>query len=315
CSSIRATRARPATGSTDSGSSPSSPITTAPSVPWPAAVAARETYRCTETSATRAPVSGSSSTSRANLAAARIGPTVWELDGPMPSLNRSNVLTLITCLLGGPAPRRATGSRPLLVGRRARTAAAAAPARPRRPRPGAAAARAGPALPSPASLPLGFGVPGGAPFLVRPALLRLATIGAARAGQVELAGRSLVLHRGRILRRLPGRCTTAELGERRVRGGDHLLGPPGLDLGLAEDPPGGAQLVGQREGDHAAGGAGPSGAARAVHVLLHVVGGIDVDHHGDVVDVQAAGGDVGRHQHGEGALAESGQDVGAQPLL
>src|SRR5699024_11262902 len=103
-----------ATGSTDSGSSPSSPITTAPSVPWPAAVAAREPYRCTETSATRAPVSGSSSTSRANLAAARIGPTVWELDGPMPILNRSNVLTLITCLLGGPAPRRAAVSRPLL---------------------------------------------------------------------------------------------------------------------------------------------------------------------------------------------------------
>src|SRR5699024_6611400 len=252
-SSIRATRARPATGSTDSGSSPSSPITTAPSVPWPAAVAAREPYRCTETSATRAPVSGSSSTSRATLAAARIGPTVWELGLPAPPRRppRGPLVSERRSILSSSAPS------PRSARRRARAAAAPAPARPRLPRPGAAAARAGPALPSPASLPLGFGVPGGAPFLVRPALLRLATIGAARAGQVELAGRSLVLHRGRILRRLPGRCTTAELGERRVRGGDHLLGPPGLDLGLAEDPPGGAQLVGQREGDHAAGGAGP----------------------------------------------------------
>src|SRR5699024_5857854 len=111
------------------------PITTAPSVPWPAAVAAREPYRCTETSATRAPVSGSSSTSRANLAAARIGPTVWELDGPMPILNRSNVLTLITCLLGGPAPRRAAVSRPLLVERCAvRSSASGAPSSHRPPR-------------------------------------------------------------------------------------------------------------------------------------------------------------------------------------
>jgi hypothetical protein len=34
---------------------------------------------------------------RAKVQAAFIGPTVWELEGPMPILNRSNTLTAIKC--------------------------------------------------------------------------------------------------------------------------------------------------------------------------------------------------------------------------
>ena len=40
-----------------------------------------------------------------------------------------------------------------------------------------------------------------------------------------------------------------------------------------------------------------------------------MDHHGDVVDVQSARGDVGGDQRREGALPEAGQHVGAQALL
>ncbi|KWV85371.1 hypothetical protein PFLmoz3_04925 [Pseudomonas fluorescens] len=47
------------------------------------------------------PVVASSRLSRlspsTNRAAARIGPTVWELEGPMPILNRSNTLKDMSC--------------------------------------------------------------------------------------------------------------------------------------------------------------------------------------------------------------------------
>ena len=36
----------------------------------------------------------------ANSIAARIGPTVWELDGPMPILKRSNTLTAMAVCWG-----------------------------------------------------------------------------------------------------------------------------------------------------------------------------------------------------------------------
>src|SRR5699024_7405260 len=70
--------------------------------------------------------------------------------------------------------------------RRARATATTAPARRRLPRPGASAAGAGRALTSAAPLPLGLLLPRGAPLLVRPTLLRLASVGTAGAGQVEL---------------------------------------------------------------------------------------------------------------------------------
>ena len=68
---------------------------TAPGVPCPAPVAPSEPYSSMRTRATF--VSSPSSTrSRTNRAAARIGPTVWELDGPIPIENRSKTETAIT---------------------------------------------------------------------------------------------------------------------------------------------------------------------------------------------------------------------------
>ena len=58
-------------------------------------------------------------------------------------------------------------------------------------------------------------------------------------------------------------------------------------------------LVPQHERDDEAGLAGPGGAARAVQVGLVVLGRVVVDDDVDVVDVDAAGGDVGGDQHRE----------------
>ena len=44
-------------------------------------------------------------------------------------------------------------------------------------------------------------------------------------------------------------------------------------------------------------GAGARGAADAVDIAFRFVGQLEIDHMGDIVDVDAAGGDVGRHQH------------------
>src|SRR5262245_14643136 len=87
-------RSRPASISSDSmvsGRYPSRPSRTAGSVPWPRPVAASDPYSSTRTSATWAstPVASRSST---KFAAARMGPTVCELDGPMPTLKSSNTL-------------------------------------------------------------------------------------------------------------------------------------------------------------------------------------------------------------------------------
>ena len=51
------------------------------------------------------------------------------------------------------------------------------------------------------------------------------------------------------------------------------------------------------ERDRDAAGAGARGAADAVHVALGLVRQVEVDHVRDAVDVDAAGGDVGGHQH------------------
>src|SRR5450830_102111 len=84
-------RAATVSVSTVSGCSPSRPRSTALSLPWPLPVAPREPYSSTLTQV----VCGSSCSRRkpsTKRAAARIGPTVWELEGPMPILNRSNTL-------------------------------------------------------------------------------------------------------------------------------------------------------------------------------------------------------------------------------
>ena len=94
-----------------------------------------------------------------------------------------------------------------------------------------------------------------------------------------------------------------------------ILNPRRLHFRALQDAAGASGLVRQGEGDDGAGGAGAGGAAGAVHVLLDPVGRIDMDHHGDVIDVQAAGGHIGRDEHAEGAFAEPGEHIGAQALL
>jgi hypothetical protein len=50
-----------------------------------------------------------------------------------------------------------------------------------------------------------------------------------------------------------------------------------------------------------------SGAPDAVHVGIAVAGRVEVDHVGDVLDVDPAGGDVGRHQGVDLAALEPGK--------
>src|SRR5436190_8574939 len=87
-------RAGTASTSTVAGCSPSSPSSTALSLPCPGPVRPSEPYRATCTVATCG-IRPSSASPRANIPAAFIGPTVCELDGPMPTLNRSKTLMAI----------------------------------------------------------------------------------------------------------------------------------------------------------------------------------------------------------------------------
>src|SRR5215467_2996021 len=80
-----------AAGSTVSGSAPVSPSTTALTLPCPCPVAPSEPNSSTRMPATLS-ISPSAASDATNMPAARIGPTVCELDGPIPILNRSNAL-------------------------------------------------------------------------------------------------------------------------------------------------------------------------------------------------------------------------------
>ena len=60
--------------------------------------------------------------------------------------------------------------------------------------------------------------------------------------------------------------------------------------------------IAERDGDAVI--AGARGAADAVDVALRLVRQVEIDDMGDAVDVDAAGGDVGRHQHADLAVAE-----------
>ena len=73
-------------------------------------------------------------------------------------------------------------------------------------------------------------------------------------------------------------------------------------------------LVGEDEADAGAGGTGAAGAADAVHIGLAVLGGVVVDHPGDVGDVDAAGGDVGGDERHHVAALEPGQRLLALAL-
>src|ERR1044072_8229787 len=61
--------------------------------------------------------------------------------------------------------------------------------------------------------------------------------------------------------------------------------------------------------------AGPAGATDPVHVGVAGAGGIEVDHVGDVGDVDAAGGDVGREEGGGVAPLEGGEGSFALALF
>src|ERR1044072_8610490 len=60
--------------------------------------------------------------------------------------------------------------------------------------------------------------------------------------------------------------------------------------------------------------AGPAGATDPVHVGVAGAGGIEVDHVGDVGDVDAAGGDVGRDEEADVAPLEAGGGSSALAL-
>src|SRR6185312_3563488 len=79
-------------GSTLSGNNPESPSMTALSAPWPRPVQASEPNKVVISRFSAAHCSASSAEIKA--AAAFIGPTVWEADGPIPILNSSNTLTM-----------------------------------------------------------------------------------------------------------------------------------------------------------------------------------------------------------------------------
>ena len=71
-----------------SGSSSHNPSCTATSVPWPRPVLAREPYSITVTDTTSLSLPDSERL-RQHIRAAFHGPSVWELEGPTPTLNMS----------------------------------------------------------------------------------------------------------------------------------------------------------------------------------------------------------------------------------
>ena len=69
-------------------------------MPWPRPVSASEPNSSQRTRCTRSRMPGSSSQRWPKRAAARIGPTVCEDDGPMPILKRSKTLTAMSAKMG-----------------------------------------------------------------------------------------------------------------------------------------------------------------------------------------------------------------------
>src|SRR6478672_11729173 len=109
-------------------------------------------------------------------------------------------------------------------------------------------------------------------------------------------------------------------GRRRTGGRDDRVagrGPDRRDLeaGVLELTLHGLPLVRQREGHDGALVTGASRAARAVQVVLVVGRWVDLQDDRDVVDVDAAGGDVRRDEHREGAVAERAEDAVALALV
>jgi hypothetical protein len=60
--------------------------------------------------------------------------------------------------------------------------------------------------------------------------------------------------------------------------------------------------------------AGTARATDAVHIVLGHIGQFEIHHVGQLIDVDAAGGNVGGHQHRQGAGLEFAQCLGARAL-
>src|SRR6476469_9329051 len=161
---------------------------------------------------------------------------------------------------------------------------------------------------------------------VVPSVVATATVVGARAAPLglERAARA-----GRPSTVLLGTCDEAlevvlgdgdTAGRRRTGGRDDRVagrGPDRRDLeaGVLELALHGLALVRQREGHDGALVTGASRAARAVQVVLVVGRRVDLQDDRDVVDVDAAGGDVRRDEHREGAVTEGAEDAVALALV
>lgn len=73
-------------------------------------------------------------------------------------------------------------------------------------------------------------------------------------------------------------------------------------------------FVRRHQRDRLAAASGAAGTADAVDVVFLDVGQLVVDHMGQLVDIQAAGGDVGRHQDAHVVGLEVGQRLGPRVL-
>src|SRR3954463_6497361 len=88
-----------------------------------------------------------------------------------------------------------------------------------------------------------------------------------------------------------------------------------LQAGILELALHGAALVRKRQGHDGALVARAGRAARAVQVVLGVGRRVDLQDDRDVVDVDAAGSDVGRDEHRQGAVPEGAEDAVALALV
>ena len=92
------------------------------------------------------------------------------------------------------------------------------------------------------------------------------------------------------------------------------LGLLGMHSGRPVDTCHGAPLVRQDEADDGAVLTSASGTAGPVQVVLGVHRWIDLQHEGDVIDVNTARGHVGGDEHRQGAFLEGGEHSGPSPL-